>query len=125
MISFTTSEQISAGILVEKSREQHLTKALHCWAKELNTKPEKFRDPEYFILIQGQMHIRYLVECINTTDIRFVTLKKDIVFSNCFLDILTLPKLLRTLLQPTTWLVTWLTKLPIADIATDRLTGTD
>ena len=69
MISSTTGEQISAGILVEKGGEQRLTTALHCWAKELDTEPEKFGDPEYFTLTRGQTHIGHLAERIGATDI--------------------------------------------------------
>jgi hypothetical protein len=92
MIGSSTGQQISAGILLESSGEQRLTTAIHCWDTELDTKPEKFGDSKYFTLTQGQTLIGHLTERIGTTDIGLATLKKDITFSNRFLDIPTSAK---------------------------------
>jgi hypothetical protein len=78
---------VTAGILVQKDGRQRLTTAVHRWDEELDTIPEKFGNPDYFKVIQGNTHIGHVAERIGTTDIGLAKLNDGITFTNRFLDI--------------------------------------
>ena len=92
MITSTTGQQMSAGLLLGKAGQRRLTTAIPCWDTELDTTPERFGDPEYFTLKKGSTHIGHLTQRIGMTDIGLATLKEGVSFTNRFLDILAVAK---------------------------------
>ena len=57
LISSTSGEQLSAGILLEKNGERRLTTAIHCWDQEFDANPGRLGQGDDFTLTQGKTSI--------------------------------------------------------------------
>lgn len=91
MLTSTDNFTISAGVLVRNADKIRLTVAFHCWDEEFEKHAEKFGDPEFFKVTQGDLSkgttIGYVAERLGNSDIGLVKLDSGIEFSNRFLDI--------------------------------------
>lgn len=87
MISNTSGDSVSAGVLVRKGDDRRLTLPIHCWKDELKKIPEKLGDPLHFRAIQGKTDVGYISKRLGSSDIGLLTLNDDIEFRNQFMDI--------------------------------------
>ncbi|KAI2695030.1 hypothetical protein CBS147332_9464 [Penicillium roqueforti] len=94
MICSDQEDAVSAGVLVEKSSEQGLTVACHCWDREFDERLDHLGDPNHFRVLQANSRVGCVTERIDETDIGLAKLDDTVAFSNRFLDIETAAKVL-------------------------------
>ena len=94
MLCSDQDDAITAGILVQKGAENRLTVAFHCWDHEYKQNPGKLGDIDYFRIKQADSTVGHMLEHIESTDIGLAKLSDEVSFSNRFLDINAVAKVL-------------------------------
>ncbi|KAK5717588.1 hypothetical protein LTS12_027724, partial [Elasticomyces elasticus] len=94
MLCSDQGDAITAGILVQKGAENRLTVAFHCWDHECKQNIGKLGDINYFQIKQANSTVGHMLGHIESTDIGLAKLSDEVSFSNRFLDINTVAKVL-------------------------------
>jgi hypothetical protein len=94
MLCSDRDDTVTAGIMVQKGTENRLAVALPAWDDEYKKVPSKLGDPQHFRVKQGATDVGYITELIPSTDIGLAKLSQGLSFSNRFLEIDAIAKVL-------------------------------
>lgn len=94
MLCSDQGDAITAGVLVQKGAENRLTVAFHCWDNQYEKNPDNLGDANHFRVMQADSTVGNLLEHIDSTNIGLAKLSDEVSFSNRFLDIDTVAKVL-------------------------------
>lgn len=86
MLCSDQDDAITAGILVQKGAENSVTIAFHFWDHEYKQNPGKL-EVNYFRVKQANSAVGHMLEHIKSTNIALVKLSDEVFFSNRFIDI--------------------------------------